>query len=227
MNQGRPKTVPIQRPIVPSPYFFQHSGLTSVSPFKQYRQQARASALGQFDEPEINPQIQEEQNNVLTNPDPPVFSYSEINFQPICEFGDTMSVENVMLPTIQEKPKQSSAESENIKLDHMPRFQNNFMIYIMSWESSRAAMAVLVLTVTDSSVQCRNGKAWWRHSVTDQLLAPSARLTVRARLPDPRACFNVNLKLIDREDNPRSCVATVTAIFFVKFFANDALIKIS
>ncbi|RUS92074.1 hypothetical protein EGW08_000098, partial [Elysia chlorotica] len=28
MNHGRPKTVPIQRPLVPSPYFFQHSGLT-------------------------------------------------------------------------------------------------------------------------------------------------------------------------------------------------------
>lgn len=54
MNHGRPKTVPIQRPLVPNPYFFQHSGLTTVSPFKHNihnRQHARAAALGQFDNP--------------------------------------------------------------------------------------------------------------------------------------------------------------------------------
>ncbi|GFS21929.1 hypothetical protein ElyMa_005095500 [Elysia marginata] len=36
-------------------------------------------------EPEINPQIQEAKNNVLTNPDPPAFSHSKTNVQPICD----------------------------------------------------------------------------------------------------------------------------------------------
>ncbi|GFN76444.1 hypothetical protein PoB_000295000 [Plakobranchus ocellatus] len=54
LNHGRPKTVPIQRPLVPSPYFFQHNGLPGSGPFKhqqypQNRLQARPGALGQFD----------------------------------------------------------------------------------------------------------------------------------------------------------------------------------
>ncbi|GFR64920.1 hypothetical protein ElyMa_000191700 [Elysia marginata] len=34
-------------------------------------------------EPEINPQIQDAQNNVLANTDPPACPYSETNFQPL------------------------------------------------------------------------------------------------------------------------------------------------
>ncbi|KAK3803782.1 hypothetical protein RRG08_026018 [Elysia crispata] len=39
------------------------------------------------------------------------------------------------------------------------------------------------------------------------------RLNTTAILRAPQACFNVNLKLIDREENLKRCVATVTATF--------------